>query len=52
MERVSGIGGLFFRARDPKALARWYDEHLGVTETPSNYDDEPWQQQAGPLSQM
>jgi len=30
MERVSGIGGVFFRARDPKALAAWYEEHLGV----------------------
>lgn len=27
---VLGIGGLFFRARDPKALAAWYREHLGV----------------------
>jgi predicted enzyme related to lactoylglutathione lyase len=50
MERVTGIGGLFFRARDPKALARWYDEHLGVTLTPANYDDDPWQQQAGPTA--
>jgi hypothetical protein len=24
MERVTGIGSLFFRARDPDALARWY----------------------------
>lgn len=30
MERVRGIGGIFFKARDPKALARWYAEHLGV----------------------
>jgi predicted enzyme related to lactoylglutathione lyase len=30
MERVTGIGGVFFRARDPKALAAWYEEHLGV----------------------
>lgn len=30
MERVTGIGGVFFRARDPVALARWYREHLGV----------------------
>jgi predicted enzyme related to lactoylglutathione lyase len=30
MERVIGIGGVFFRARDPKALAVWYEEHLGV----------------------
>jgi hypothetical protein len=30
MERVTGIGGVFFRARDPQALAAWYQEHLGV----------------------
>jgi predicted enzyme related to lactoylglutathione lyase len=30
MERVTGIGGVFFRARDPKALVAWYAEHLGV----------------------
>jgi catechol 2,3-dioxygenase-like lactoylglutathione lyase family enzyme len=30
MARVTGIGGIFFRARDPKALAAWYTEHLGV----------------------
>ncbi len=29
-ERVTGIGGVFFRARDPEALQRWYVEHLGV----------------------
>jgi predicted enzyme related to lactoylglutathione lyase len=28
--KVTGIGGVFFRARDPKALAAWYREHLGV----------------------
>jgi predicted enzyme related to lactoylglutathione lyase len=27
---VTGIGGFFFRAQDPKALAAWYAEHLGV----------------------
>ena len=27
---VLGIGGLFFRARDPEALASWYKEHLNV----------------------
>lgn len=28
--KVLGIGGLFFRARDPDALNAWYREHLGV----------------------
>jgi predicted enzyme related to lactoylglutathione lyase len=27
---VTGIGGLFFRGKDPEALKRWYCEHLGV----------------------
>ena len=30
MERVTGIGGVFFRARDQKALVAWYAQHLGV----------------------
>ena len=30
MERVVGIGGVFLKARDPKGLANWYREHLGV----------------------
>jgi glyoxylase I family protein len=30
MEKVSGIGGLFFRARDPVVIGAWYRDHLGV----------------------
>lgn len=30
MKRVTGIGGVFFKAQDPKALAEWYGKHLGV----------------------
>ena len=29
MAKVTGIGGVFFKARDPKALAAWYATHLG-----------------------
>ena len=29
MEKVTGIGGFFFRAKDPKALGLWYQQHLG-----------------------
>lgn len=43
MVNVLGIGGLFFRARDPDALGKWYQTHLGV-----EYDNFVWQQQAGP----
>jgi len=48
MERVLGIGGLFFRARDPESLAKWYSDHLGVSLVPQNYGDLPWRQEAGP----
>ena len=48
MERVTGIGGLFFRARDPDALARWYADHLGIDPTPATYEQQPWWQQQGP----
>lgn len=30
MQRVLGIGGVFFKAKDPKALAEWYRQNLGV----------------------
>jgi catechol 2,3-dioxygenase-like lactoylglutathione lyase family enzyme len=30
MERVTGIGGVFLRARDPAAFAAWYAGHLGI----------------------
>lgn len=30
MKRVTGIGGVFFKAHDPKALAAWYKIHLGI----------------------
>ena len=51
---VLGIGGLFFRARDPDALSAWYREHLGVgagcvaTEgaTP---DEWSWRAEGGPV---
>jgi predicted enzyme related to lactoylglutathione lyase len=39
--RVTGIGGIFFRANDPEALAPWYKEHLDV---PSFG---PWPQEPG-----
>jgi glyoxylase I family protein len=47
VERVTGIGGFFFRARDPAALARWYQDRLGVKTVPESYDEEPWVQEEG-----
>lgn len=30
MKRVTGIGGIFFKSRDPAALGAWYRDHLGL----------------------
>ncbi len=35
MKRVTGIGGIFFKAQDPVALQAWYRTHLGI-------DVKPW----------
>jgi catechol 2,3-dioxygenase-like lactoylglutathione lyase family enzyme len=41
---VTGIGGFFFRARDPDALRGWYADHLGVGSAPYGQ----WDTMAGP----
>ncbi len=50
---VLGIGGLFFRARDPDALNGWYREHLnigaGCNADGSAGDDWAWQTEGGPV---
>lgn len=30
MKRVTGIGGIFFKAKDPQAMQAWYKRHLGI----------------------
>lgn len=53
MMPVQGIGGLFFRARDPEALGAWYREHLGVgagcSADGEGGDEWTWQVSAGPV---
>jgi catechol 2,3-dioxygenase-like lactoylglutathione lyase family enzyme len=34
MQRVVGLGGIFFKSRDPKALYEWYGKHLGIESVP------------------
>ena len=41
---VTGIGGFFFRARDPEAMRAWYARHLGVGSAPHGL----WETQSGP----
>ncbi|NJO24665.1 MAG: VOC family protein [Bacteroidia bacterium] len=31
MKKVTGIGGIFFKCKDPQAMRSWYAEHLGMT---------------------
>lgn len=47
MERITGIGGFFFRSRDPAGLRRWYEEALGLPPPPESYDEPPWIQAEG-----
>ena len=47
LERVTGIGGIFWRSENPPELARWYRDVLGI-DTYSDEDNGVWWQQAGP----
>jgi glyoxylase I family protein len=48
MQKVTGIGGVFFRAKDAAALGQWYKDHLGIDPVPSDYGVRPWSQETGP----
>lgn len=37
MQHATGIGGVFFRSRDPDALVAWYAKHVGVPVQPDGY---------------
>lgn len=51
---VIGMGGYFFRSKDPKALKAWYKEHLGVgggcgTDANGESNEWVWFTQGGPM---
>ncbi|MDT7526426.1 VOC family protein [Pseudidiomarina sp. GXY010] len=46
-EAVLSFGGVFFKAENPAALAKWYEEHLGVKQKPKTYEEQPWVQAGG-----
>lgn len=48
MERVTGIGGVFFRAEDPTRLGGWYRRHLGIPVNDSGYCDFRWRDEDDP----
>jgi predicted enzyme related to lactoylglutathione lyase len=47
MEKALGIGGIFFRARDPKQLAEWYRDALGIETFDDAGNGAPWTTEAG-----
>jgi len=50
MQKVLGIGGLFFRSDNPASLAKWYETHLGISPVPTSHGQKPWHQDAGPTA--
>ena len=37
MAKATGVGGIFLRAQDPKALYQWYEEHLGIPKSDGGF---------------
>jgi hypothetical protein len=50
MTRVTGIGGIFFKARDPVALRDWYRKHLGIDVQEWGGAAFPWADGSGRLT--
>ena len=51
MAQVKGIGGVFFKAKDPAKLQVWYIEHLGITPETDGYVSFWWKQVDKPEDQ-
>jgi len=45
--KVTGIGGIFFRVRDPKEMSAWYRKHLGIC-AEDGHADFPWRNHERP----
>jgi predicted enzyme related to lactoylglutathione lyase len=50
MKRIIGLGGVFIKAKDPKTLAAWYQEFLGIGFNNNIYVDLPFTDEAGKLT--
>jgi glyoxylase I family protein len=48
MEKVTGIGGFFFRSRNSENLEDWYERHLGIRRAGKEYEEGSWWQDEGP----
>jgi len=47
MEQVTGIGGVFFKAKDPKGMATWYQRNLGI-QSKGGHADFTWREKERP----
>ena len=47
MKKVTGIGGIFFKCKDPNKMKEWYKTHLGFDTSPYGVSFE-WRQDADP----
>ncbi|MCG6885405.1 MAG: VOC family protein [Silicimonas sp.] len=47
MEKVKGVGGVFFRATNPAAMTAWYRDVLGVDPAPTDMETPPWIAEGG-----
>jgi hypothetical protein len=48
MKRVTGIGGIFFKSRDPESLREWYRDHLGIESEGDSGASFPWREADDP----
>lgn len=48
MKRVTGIGGVFFKTKDPEKLSAWYQKHLGFPSSEEGHAVFPWHEQEDP----
>ena len=47
MAKALGVGGFFFRAKDPETLRAWYEKHLGINPAPTDMEMVPWMTEPG-----
>ena len=50
MKKITGLGGVFIKAKDPKALAKWYEDVLGINFNNNTYVDLPFTDEAGKIT--
>jgi predicted enzyme related to lactoylglutathione lyase len=50
-KRVIGLGGIFFKAKDPAAMYAWYEKHLGIKGKPGEGSIFPWRRAEDPAQE-